>query len=203
VDAALGRELATRLSQKDPNQADPADQLAILARQARRGTSTYHPGAMLARIPGVLVAMILAATVTACTQTAPGGPAGSPASAGTRLATAPTGRESPSPAGGRQSAGPSGIVGWTVVDKCPVMREPACEPSGFPGRFTVLTAGSGAVVTTVTAAMDGSFRVTLTPGVYQLRPERWGMGNGGGTVQVTVGSGRYASVTLLFESNLQ
>jgi hypothetical protein len=103
-----------------------------------------------------------------------------------------------------QGATGSGIAGRTVVDGCPVKRDPPCPDKPIAVKLEVLTSGALTALATVTSASDGTFRIALAPGKYQLRPAttgaRWPKGE---TVEVTVETGRYTTVTVRLDSGIR
>jgi hypothetical protein len=105
------------------------------------------------------------------------------------------------------SSADSGIIGKTIVDKggSPL-------PTGGTSPFVPLAAdivvhraGSSQVVATVRSGQDGRFRVELKPGTYRLTASniRSAPVPTARPLDVTVGSGRYAEVVIVFDSGVR
>ena len=100
----------------------------------------------------------------------------------------------------------TGIVGVVVVvGGCPVDRaEPACAQRPVSVPLVVVGTGTGTVVASVTSRADGTFRVALPPGRYEVRSTAstgpWMARPVAVPVEVPVGG--YASVTVQFQAHL-
>jgi hypothetical protein len=99
----------------------------------------------------------------------------------------------------------TGINGMTVVDGCPVMRDPPCPDKPVPASLSVLESSTGAVITTVDSDASGHFSIAVKPGQYLLR-----LANTAGTLprqanpaKVTVESGHYTTVTVRLDSGMR
>jgi hypothetical protein len=139
--------------------------------------------------------MTSAATSTSDPSTAPVEPTAQPPVPGgtprsTKLAAPPVG---------------TGINGTTVVDGCPVMRDPPCPDKPVPARLSVLESSTGAVIATVDSDANGHFSIALKPGQYLLR-----LANTAGALprqaspaKVTVETGHYTTVTVRLDSGMR
>jgi hypothetical protein len=109
-------------------------------------------------------------------------------------------------AGGGSSAG-SGIIGKTIVDKggSPLPTGGASPFVPLAADIVVYRAGSAEVAATVRSGQDGRFRVELEPGTYRLTAAniRSAPVPTARPVEVTVGSGRYAEVVIVFDSGVR
>jgi Carboxypeptidase regulatory-like domain len=124
-------------------------------------------------------------------------PSAGPTSTPARLTSATPGSQLPD----------SGIAGTTVVDGgCPVVRlDSPCPDRPLRAVLVVVNAVTGAQVASTTSDQDGRFRLALPPGRYVIRPESF---NGAplpraAPVTVDVPAGRFASVTIRFDSGIR
>jgi hypothetical protein len=101
----------------------------------------------------------------------------------------------------------SGIEGQTVIS--PVrpgpIREGQSDTAPFQTTLVILRASDGSEVARVETGSDGRFRVMLPPGTYQVGPP---VGTGrrlprAGQETVTVAPGRFAHVTISFDSGMR
>jgi hypothetical protein len=101
----------------------------------------------------------------------------------------------------------SGIEGQAVIS--PVrpgpIREGQSDTAPFQTTLVILRASDGNEVSRVETGSDGRFRVTLPPGTYKVGPP---VGTGrrlprGGEETVTVVAGRFAQVTISFDSGMR
>jgi hypothetical protein len=136
-------------------------------------------------IRGWLIALLVAAALTGCARAGAGS---------TPAVTTPATRS--------VASGGSGIAGVIQLDDCPMMRYSECDPMAVPGRFAVVDADTGAVVTTVTAGADGRFRVSLPPGQYVVRLQTTGAFEGGETMLVAVSPGQFLTLTLRYQTSM-
>lgn len=126
----------------------------------------------------------------------------------TGISPGPTaaGSTAPTPAG--TMPGPvivrAGISGMTVVDGCPVARQPPCPDKPVAARMSIMDVNQ-VVVATVASGADGRFSVALSPGTYLVRPT--GV-DGPFSVPaqdttVSVQPDRYTTVTIRFGSGIR
>ncbi|WP_262060964.1 carboxypeptidase-like regulatory domain-containing protein [Streptomyces sp. STR69] len=101
----------------------------------------------------------------------------------------------------------SGIKGRTMVDGgCPMARDHSpCPDRPLSARLTITGGDGGGTVTETTSDADGHFRIPLPPGSYTIHPA-----NLTGAVvpiaqpvSVTVGSGRFTTVDISFDSGIR
>jgi hypothetical protein len=86
-----------------------------------------------------------------------------------------------------------------------VVTEKGCPDRPYPGRITVTAAGSTQALVTVLAAKDGTYRLALAPGRYQLHvadPEDKPFPRPA-SVTVTVVPGSYATVNVRLDSGIR
>jgi hypothetical protein len=157
---------------------------------------------MAARARLLLVALLAGAAMVACAgstsvDSPTGGPDTGPGSVGGG-ATGPGTTDASGPHATNPAATGTGLSGVTVLDGCPMLRYPQCQPRPVPASFAVLAAPAGPRVATVTTGVDGRFRVPLRPGSYLLQPLRGGAVQGGGPVAVTVPANGYLELTVRF-----
>jgi hypothetical protein len=103
-------------------------------------------------------------------------------------------------------AGESGIAGITTIDNCPVRRaESPCAGTAVAARLSIMDAGTGAVVATVTSRSDGHFTVAVKPGRYLIRVLSIGAAppHPQNPASVTVTAGHYTTVTLRFDIGIR
>jgi len=164
-------------------------------------------------------AALALAVLTGCTSGRPAGhPAGqasTPASGAPSVSTTEESSASPSaaaptpvPTQAPPTAvpdGTSGISGVTLLDACPVEPiDPPCAIRPFSARVSITEASSATLVTTIVSGSDGRFRVALKPGRYVLRPATaTGALPRSVPVVVDVQPGKYASVTVRFDSGIR
>jgi hypothetical protein len=98
----------------------------------------------------------------------------------------------------------AGIQGTTVVDGCPVKRDPPCPDKPISARVAVLDAG-GSVLAAVESADDGTFTVTIGPGEYVLRPDSpaGGLARPPEPFVVSVKAHVYTAVIVRFDSGVR
>jgi hypothetical protein len=141
---------------------------------------------------------------TASGSATPGVPAN--ASAGTTSAapapTTPGPRPDPAPNPALPS-GITGVDGFTMTIRCPVMPESGCPPTPVSARLSV-TSPAGATVATATSDKKGHFRIALLPGTYTLFARSL---TGGiprpASVKLTVVAGRLVTVRLTLDSGIR
>jgi len=103
--------------------------------------------------------------------------------------------------------GESGIEGQALIS--PVRpgptREGQADTAPFKTTLVILRASDGAEVTRVETGSDGRFRVVLPPGAYKVGPplEPRRRLPRGGQETVTVVAGRFAHVTISFDSGMR
>lgn len=98
----------------------------------------------------------------------------------------------------------AGINGITVVDGCPIVRNPPCPDKPIAAHLTI-TKPDGTAVATTDSGTDGRFVIALTPGDYVVRPAS---GSGGrprapAPMTVHVETDHYTAVTLRFDSGMR
>jgi hypothetical protein len=100
-------------------------------------------------------------------------------------------------------AGMTGVDGFTVTVRCPVMTEAGCPPTPVTARITV-TDPAGAAVASATSDKNGHFRIALRPGVYTLfaRPIS-GAFPRPTSAKLTVIAGRMMTVRLTMDSGIR
>ncbi|HEX5732875.1 MAG TPA: carboxypeptidase-like regulatory domain-containing protein [Blastocatellia bacterium] len=108
---------------------------------------------------------------------------------------------------GETSRAESGIEGRAVITPTsPVLRTnmPRPDPAPFETGLVVVTAAEGREVARLKTGSDGRFRVTLPPGNYIVKPlmenRRWPRG---GEQEVTVTAGKFAQITVTFDSGMR
>jgi len=164
-----------------------------------------------------IVGLVLAGpTLVACAATGTAATADrtvtrAPSAAVTPPSSAPTDDTSPavtSPAAPRGPTPPpitgGGINGTTVVDGCPIVRNPPCPDKPVAAHLTI-TRPDGTAVATTDSGGNGRFSIALTPGDYVVRSAT---GSGGlprapAPMTVQVEPDRYTTVTLRFDSGLR
>jgi hypothetical protein len=99
----------------------------------------------------------------------------------------------------------AGITGVTVVDVCPVMRNPPCPDKPVAARVSVLDATGGSVVATAESGTDGHFSIAMNPGQYLLRAVGIGAGAARpiGPLAVTIEADRYTTVKVRLDSGIR
>jgi hypothetical protein len=98
----------------------------------------------------------------------------------------------------------TGVTGQTVVVDCPVDRgDPPCPATPVQARLAVLDT-AGRTVATVDTDGQGRFSVGLPAGAYTLRAVLIGgrPARGPTSLAVTVGTGRYTTITMRLETGL-
>src|SRR4051794_5345589 len=98
----------------------------------------------------------------------------------------------------------AGINGVTVVDGCPIVRNPPCPDKPVAAHLTI-TKPDGTAVAATDSAGNGRFSIALTPGDYVVRSAN---GSGGrprapAPMTVHVGPDHYTTVTLRFDSGMR
>ena len=109
-------------------------------------------------------------------------------------------------AGAASSGADSGVQGKVMVGPtCPVERaDSPCPDSPAGGATVQVLDSSEAVVASGTSASDGSFRVAVEAGSYQVKATRdSAIGRETRPVEVTVTSGEFVTVTLMFDSGIR
>jgi hypothetical protein len=112
----------------------------------------------------------------------------------------PTATDTPPPPAG------TGVTGRITVDGgCPVITDKGCPDRPYPARITVTAMSSTRALATVLAAKDGTYRIALAPGTYQVHvanPEDKPFPRSA-SVTVTVAPGRYATANVRLDSGIR
>lgn len=155
-------------------------------------------------LPVLLTAALLAAASSACapkhdSMSRPA--ATSPAATSSAVVPSPA---AASPSAVKGAAREEGITGQTVVVNCPVDRGDPCPGTPVQARLVVVN-GAGRTVATVDTDGQGRFSVALPAGAYTLRPVLVGgeAARRPTGLAVTVGTGRYTTVTMRLDNGLR
>ena len=102
-----------------------------------------------------------------------------------------------------QQSSDSGIVGQVVIGPVrPLERVGTPNVQPYQTTIAILDA-SGQLVTTVQSDNNGSFRVSLPPGSYTLRPESPGRYPRASPQSVTVSAHDWTSVRVVYDSGIR
>jgi len=160
----------------------------------------------------IVVALAATLALTGCAQrpldrrgtAAPSAATATPPASPSVAAQPDPAQPPPAPVPAGPGSATSGITGRTVLDVCPVTREQPCGDRPISVTLEVLPPGGLTALATVTSGSDGSFRIGLAPGRYQLRSAttgaRWPKGV---TLGVTVEAGRYTNVMVRLDSGIR
>jgi hypothetical protein len=98
----------------------------------------------------------------------------------------------------------SGIEGTVSIGPLqPVARPGEPDSKPYQAEIAVKNASDGALVVTFTTAADGTFRVALKPGNYRLEPKAGRPLPIATGQDVTVGTGRFTTVTIRYDSGIR
>jgi hypothetical protein len=89
---------------------------------------------------------------------------------------------------------------------CPILRpDTPCPDQPLAAKVTVSKDSDRSVVATIETAADGSYRIPLTPGSYTLHAANLTDAElpRGTNQRITVHSGRFEDVTLMFDSGIR
>ena len=98
----------------------------------------------------------------------------------------------------------TGVAGQILIGpRCPVVQEDTpCPDQPYQATLTVLDQ-SGQPVAQFKSDAQGKFRVSLSPGVYTLRPESSDNFTRAAEQSVVVTSGQYTLVTITYDSGIR
>ena len=131
----------------------------------------------------LLGGVVLAATLSGCAVFAP--------------------EASPSPSASPIDSGIRGLVTLSPTCQSPTTASPCVAP--YSARLIVLD-DNGSVVGETTSAADGSFQITLPPGVYTIQPAPPANGDpfpAGQTMSVVVGDDQYTEVGVDYDTGIR